>query len=149
MKHVQKYFNDNLKTYYLIFTDTPTWRRHFLKEHFGHVYAITHDKYNWICINPCHLFMQIDIMPYILGEMAWKKVALRTDTIVRIDLCERDNTVKFGGLGFRNCVTICKYLLGLRSRSITPLQLYSHLLSMTEKERIMHGIHSVRNLQGG
>lgn len=147
MKPIQKYFNDKLTTYYLIFTDTPTWRQYFLKDHFGHVYALTHDKYNWLYLNPRHLFMAVEILPCSISDEPWRKLAARTDSVVRIELYQRDNFVKFGAFGLRNCVTICKYLLGLRSRSLTPYGLYSHLLSMCPKERIMHGIHSVRKLQ--
>ena len=131
---------NHLKTYWVFFRDGENWlQRWVLKKDFGHIFLLTKDKYNWIFIDPLPDFLNTIILSYRAEEDVPAKIVEMTGARFVLINVEKDITrkQKIRPVAafiprFVSCVGIVKYILGLRSRAITPYGLYKELL---KKER--------------
>lgn len=77
----------------------------------------------WVAIKPTYCYLMCDIMA------GGPKAGVNHVTDVQRVECARETRWPLFPLGFRNCVTLAKYALGLRSWSVlTPAQLRRHIL---------------------
>lgn len=134
--------------YYLIFTQGVThWITRWLKPNFSHIWLLTRDDYNWLILNPTRLYLQPLIPPISVIDNPWPALLRQDDTVIHIRFGRRDDTQQFGAIGFLNCVTWAKYILGLRIRCLTPFGLYKRLINLCPSEKETHSILSITELQ--
>jgi hypothetical protein len=141
------YFNDKYSdTYWIIFTDSEhRFFRAVLKKGFGHVYVLTKDKYNWIILDPKQSALVAQILPISVDNFAPTIISHKHDTILQVEFYKRDNRRHFGFFGFRTCVVMVKYLLGLiNHKGFTPYGFFRTLLRTTRTERNMMGIKDIK-----
>jgi hypothetical protein len=137
--------------YWIVFTQGKThWITRWLKANFSHIYLFTRDQYNWIALNPTRLYLQVHIPALRSSDPYPATVYTPADTVLKVTFRERDDTQQYGSIGFLNCVTWAKYILGLRVRCITPYGLYKSLVRFSTDRAQMeaHGITSIERVQG-
>lgn len=144
--------NGSETVYWIVFTQGVThWVTRWLRPNFSHILVFTCDPYNWILLNPTRLYLQLVIPPIpanmpLLPPYCWQN----GDTVLKVSFRRRDDTQQYGSIGFLNCVTWAKYILGLRVRCITPYGLYKRLVRFSTDRAQMeaHGITSIVRVQG-
>lgn len=147
MQKIQKLFNPETTDYYLVFTEGNFLLKDLFKKNFSHAYILTHDEYNWIKCNPCKLYMECSILPYTVKAGFPRKEVLPTDTVLKLSMYKRENSVHFGLFGLRSCISYVQYMLGLKLRCVTPYGLYRRLMRLSKKKRYQHGIANLTLIQ--
>lgn len=133
--------------YYVVFTQGVSGiYPKILKRNFSHIYIITKDQFNWILLNPTRLYLQPVILPCSIDELPFNQVCKYDDTVLHVRFGKRDDTQLYGKFGMLNCVTLAKYMLGLRVNCLTPFSLYKRLLNLCPSEKETHAILSVKEL---
>jgi hypothetical protein len=111
---------------YVVFSEGTHWNRRFLKTGFGHCYVARKLKKGWIILNPQPKFLHtkfIDSEDFLPGRLH----GMYKHTFA-IAGCKKENETYCLPIPW-NCVTICKYIIGLEKPGIiTPHQLYKHLV---------------------
>ncbi len=128
--------------YWLVFKVAEHWIHNFLKKDFSHVYVVTKDQFNWIRLNPLNEQLEVRLMPYnkshdigrqIYNESGHRVIKIRT----KIDPDKKNSLKLFHIL---SCVSITKYITGIRMRCFTPYQLFKKLRKMKKLERYGKGV---------
>lgn len=137
-------YDNNVKEYWLIFTQGNQLISHFLKKNCSHVYVLTRDKYNWIILNPMRLFLHVEIPAVPIHADLPRMMRGLHDKVIKITIHQRKSTKMFRRFGIFSCVSFALYLIGLRIYALTPFRLYKRLLHLTNKELNSHGIQSIK-----
>ena len=134
--------------YWVVFTQGTHFISRVLKPGFSHVYVITHDKYNWITLDPQRLKLAVTIEPYAISTHLPAELMLADSHILHIKMDKLDTNPQFGLFGLTHCVTYVRYILGLRLPTLTPFSLYNKLLMLSPRDMLKHGIQSIRLIAG-
>lgn len=135
--------------YWLVFTTSTQWIREWLRPNFAHCYVLTRDKYNWLVLNPERLHLRAEIAPVAADQDLISMWCKPHETVVKLEFMPRHTTIRFGWGGLFSCVTLVRYLLGLRIKALTPFGLYKKLLSLTEREMQGHRLAKVELIKQG
>lgn len=117
-------------TYYLIFRQGKYKLATFTKKHFGHIDVLFKDEFNWMAVTASYNRLIVKIMPWSstvdLPNHLSQHPALKV-----LEVKIEDGPEKFFShlpIHWVNCMSVTKYLLGIRNWSLTPYQLYKWLL---------------------
>ena len=125
---------------YLIFRDGKHFFQRFIKKNFGHITILKKDKFNWFRIEPYNDRLLFEILPFSADNNEPLNVHLReTDTrVVRIrkKIITRDY-YSISCFHFMNCVSVCKYVLGIKNMCLTPHGLYEWLMQNVGSQGIL------------
>lgn len=141
------YYNENTRVYYVVFKQGKKLISYLLRRNFSHIYVITRDSYNWIILDPHRLQMQILIPAVSIDADLPTLMTGIDDSVLRVEIYDRDTLKTFGFFGLLNCVTIVKYILGLRLYCLTPFSLYRRLLNFKAADLKTHGVKSVKRIK--
>lgn len=150
-----------IKTYWVVFTNTDKWWGCLLKKNFSHVCIVFQDEYGfWTTFNPADQHLEISLVPFTEKDQNTKNYPklLRNSGyhVVKIEKIEKINgfskikwyNIKIGL--FFNCVTLCRYFMGIGASRITPYGFYKQLCYLGRyenwKQRYNNGISSVQVL---
>lgn len=135
LKHVMDHLKSqtgldrNEHTYYLIFRQGKFKLAKFLQKHYGHIDILFRDEFNWMAVTASYNRLIVKIMPWAssvdLPKHLSEHPALK---VVQVEI--NDGAEKFFThlpIHWVNCVSVTKYLLGIRNWSWTPYQLYKWL----------------------
>jgi hypothetical protein len=116
--------------YYIVFRDTPhKLLKRILKKGFQHCFVLVNDGYGWFRLDPRNDFLKPDLLPYAADEDVTKIFPDFTKIQYIVD--HKDSQLLHIVPSLLNCVTITKYIIGLRGvRSFfiwTPWQLYKYV----------------------
>lgn len=116
--------------YYLVFNESGNalFRRLF-KKNFSHVFVIKKHARGWIVIDPCETILNTNVVnsDFDLPKFYVKKgFAVLKIHKYWLDIPKRF-LPKF--MPLLTCVTLSKYALDIRSKSITPFQLYNYCVT--------------------
>ena len=126
--------NQKKQSIWIVFTGKTdiAWLK-ILKPGFRHCYALIHDGYKWLSIDPLASHTDIEIYHHISPDYdlpSWLKQ--QGNKILHIQQPYRNR--KSAPFAFFSCVEMMKRLIGLhRFFIITPWQLYKFLNSKKEK----------------
>lgn len=133
--------------YYLVFTHGVTgWLTRWLKPNFSHMYVVTRDEYNWLLLNPTRGYLQYRLLPIPITQSPLPYLVKPGDTVLRIVFGVRNDMRWFGFVGLLNCVTLAKYMLGIRINCLTPFGLYKRLVNFKPIDRTQHAIISLKEI---
>lgn len=135
--------------YFLVFTDSSQWIAKWLRPHFAHCYVLQRDQFNWFVLNPERLCLRAEIAPLPAHEDLIKRWCKPTDTVLKLEFKPRHTTIRFGWGGLFSCVTLVRYLIGLKLPALTPYRLFIKLLTLTDEEMSSLRLESVRLIKQG
>ena len=124
-----------MKEWYIFFMNGNLLIDKVLKSGYQHIFVIGRDDYNWYLINPMIDKFNFEILPFEPEDIASIEKHY-------ISVCEKvlhftnDNPKKFNyfqPFSVATCVQIIKYILRIKCWSITPYQLYKHLIKIDGK----------------
>lgn len=118
-----------IKTYYLIFSERDTWYAKYLKPTFSHV-----DIY-WHYSQDIYLGLEAGKALSIVTRKGITKKKAEHMLLVDIDTAKVITPIFPFKFGFFNCAVIAKYVLGLRSFSVTPCQLFRYLIRYKNRSK--------------
>lgn len=148
-KDLPKLPDEPITEFWIVFSDSEDWIRYFLKQNFSHCYVLTKDKFNWMILNPERLYLRTEIAPYPADEDLIKIFIKPHETVLKISFMPRHTTTRFGICGMFSCVTLVRYLLGLRIKALTPYSLYKKLVKLDDKKMNKMRLSSVEIIQKG
>lgn len=125
---------------YIIFRDGKHFFQRFIKEGFGHVSVLKRDKYNWYRIEPYNDRISFEILPFSAESEKPLEHYLGQDDVKIIKVIREVAKRKVYSISFfhfMNCVSVCKYIIGIKNRCITPYALYNWFLSSYGKQGII------------
>ena len=143
----KKIYTGNRQEFWIIFTKGNAWYTKLLKRGFGHMIVVTRDQYNWIILDPQHLMLKITIPAAPVDKDLPRAIAYEHDRIIKLSFCNRATHPSFGMFGLRTCVTMVKYMLGLRVWALTPYALFRKLLRFNQRAMDSHGLTSITRIQ--
>lgn len=137
------------KTYWLCFKgagENPPWWTLFMKAGFEHCLILTQENESWLIVDPTR--RKLTTLLVYCNPMYNLPHNLRTMTglkVVKVIMTHTSNNFIPTPFTFVSCVTIVKYMLGLKIRCHTPWQLYRRLkyLCTTLDGRSALGIESI------
>lgn len=138
-----------ISEYFLVFTDSSQWISEWLKPHFAHCYILQRDQYNWFVLNPERLHLRVEIAPVEATQDLIKLWCKPTDTVLKLEFKPRHTTIRFGWFGVFSCVTLVRYLLGLKLKALTPYGLYRKLLTLSDEEKSSLRLDNVTLIKQG
>lgn len=136
------------KEMWLLFRDGNHPLKYFLRKKFGHVYILMRDNFGfWLLIDPMDAYMKHvvlnnnkeDNVPQLLN-----KNGIRVLRVVVRRKEERIQGIRIFALV--NCVTIVKYMLGVKFWVFTPYQLYKRLVKMQSTQKFEQPVIDVTQL---
>jgi len=136
------------KEIWLLFREGNHPLKYFLRKEYGHVYILMRDNYKfWNVIDPADSYLKFSVLnfnptddvPHILNK---KGVRILKVTVKRID--KRTQGIRLCAL--INCVSIAKYVLGVKFLAFTPYQLYKKLVRMQRTKQYDQTILDVTQL---
>jgi len=94
---------------------------------------LTHDKFNWILIDPDWRFLNVKIMPYRAQFNLPKQMMKDSPGYKCLHVRHLESTEKHLCVPWKwfSCVGIIKYSIGLNMWAFTPWQLYKRLKKLT------------------
>lgn len=121
---------ERMNEYYLVFSRGEHLVRKFLKKRFGHVFLITHDNYNWIKLNPAYDKFDWEILPLTREESPVEKFYAKQPCIY----IKMKKKAQWFWFHFKiiQCVSMVKYVLGIKLWGITPWQFYKSLVDLSK-----------------
>lgn len=135
--------------YWLVFTTSRHWIRYLLKPNFAHVYVLRRDEYNWFVLNPERLGLRAEIAPLAAHQDLIRNWCKPHETVIKLEFKPRHTTTRFGWGGFFSCVTLSRYILGLKLWALTPYSLCKKLLTLNEKEKSRLRLYDIVLIQQG
>ena len=150
--------------YYICFHNTNRWYRRFLKNGFQHCFLLINDGIQWMEVSPTLNQCNVIIIPFA-GDEENKVMEFyfkRINKFSVIEVIMRNDFIPRSWVRIPSCVSIIKYIMGIRLRSFTPYSFYKHLLRLNRhivKEvpdnpknviiqlKELHGIKSVRKIE--
>jgi len=130
-------------------SSVPFFKR-LLKKGFGHCFLAKRFANGWFLFDPKPPAMEGEMLP---GDNSLNTLRNEVGYSTAIVYVETDNKlVKGSAIRFNpinSCVTIVKYISGLRLNSLTSYQLYKQLASMSESEQYKGSIVKVKMIQRG
>jgi len=111
-------------TYYIVFTDInvePHWVHRFIRKGFKHCFCFYEIEGERFCLNTTTANIN-----YHLGVDA---AFFKNSTVLKFKYkFDFNNKIFYFWNMLPTCVSITKMVLGIRSRAITPYQLYKYLI---------------------
>ncbi len=125
----------NQDEFFLVFTEGDYWTSHLLKRGFEHVYVVFCDGFNWIMMSP--MSNRLDVRVVSLGADAFYprliKKAHPRHTVLGVKVADNSRGYVFRKFGFISCVSVIKYMLGVRGFAFTPYQLFREIIKLKNK----------------
>lgn len=126
-----------MKECWVVFKHSTHWSQRFLKSGFGHCYVLTKDKYCWYTVDPRTHGLQMQILGCPVTDDVPRMLKNDGNTVVRVMSYDiRKHRLHFRFPCLVNCVTLVKYILGIKATAFTPYQLYKKLKSKTNFKNI-------------
>lgn len=125
---------------YVIFKGSKHFFQRLLKKDFGHVTVLKRDKYNWYKFEPFNDYLRLDILPYAATSMKPIDNYLLEDGVKIIKVIREVKNRQIFSVSFfhfMNCVSVCKYILGIKNLCLTPYRLFRWLKSSVGKQGII------------
>jgi len=126
------------RTSYLVFRSGNHCLSKYLKEGFGHVGVLQSDNFNWIYIDPQNMYLNCTILDFCKTDNVPKVMKNLGYTVLKVETKDltkyKKERAKFFKLGL-HCVTVVKYITGIRGIVWTPYQLFRKLMKMKKKGR--------------
>ncbi|KKN70264.1 hypothetical protein LCGC14_0432890 [marine sediment metagenome] len=126
----------------------------FMKKGFGHIGILTRDKFNWFLLDPTYTELKIDILPF-KPEDNVPRILLnkfRTHKIIKLTMMKNlhvNGNIAILKVFFPrvvSCVSMVKYIVGLKNNALTPYQLFLKLIKM-KKNGISTYEKNILNIQ--
>lgn len=135
------------KIYYIGFMQSDRWYRKIFRFGFSHVFMLLNDGFNWIEYNPTLHFFSIEILPVSPEKDIWKEYFAKIPSlsIIKVEFFEEIQHKNLSWLP--TCVSLIKYILGVRLRCITPYGLFKKLLSLDAVTKGKAGIKHIKLLR--
>lgn len=141
------------KKVFVVFKESEDYRispKKFLRHGFGHVFVVmtdneeVHGNTHKNCIQVDPLFSNMNFYTFLVSEKDLIK-AFDIPGYTALELVIEVMEPEFNLMGFKlfTCVSIIKYILGIKCFAITPYQLFKRLLKMQGKQ----GIVSVKQIK--
>ena len=125
---------------YLIFRDGKHFFQKFIKKNFGHITILKKDKFNWFRVEPYNDRILFEILPFASDNDAPLQNYLKEvhGGVLRIrqKIITRDY-YSLSCFHFMNCVSVCKYILGIKNMCCTPYSLYEWLIRNVGEQGIL------------
>ena len=121
-------FTDS-QTFYIIFDKSYTkhWSRFFINPKFQHVHLVRDSNGQALMINSFAHVMCIREYPCSIESFIEQEAAQKPTAILQLTVHYASH-YKPAPIEILTCVSICKRLLGIRTRCITPKGLYHELI---------------------
>jgi hypothetical protein len=134
-----------VNTFWLVFRSGEHWFCKFLKKDFGHVYVLFHDKYNWVGINPRSYRLECKVLNFKpsddIGRQMHNKFGYKVIKVTTRVNCNR--TINMQMFYSLTCVSMVKYITGIRLFAWTPWQLYKRLRKMYGNKKYYAGVEFI------
>lgn len=115
---------------------------------FSHVYAIFKDQYNWINVDPHFNRLGVYIMNYDIDEHVPLIIGNDANVeVLEIKVKDSNDINYIPRLCILNCVSIIKYILGLKLFSITPNQLYNKLIYLSQQNEDILNKYNINSIK--
>jgi hypothetical protein len=121
--------------WYVVFRDSEnrSWFSLFTRRGFRHCYAFGRWDTNWVRVDPLLSWAQVDVIEQAElvknGFQDFVELVKREDPSVRVLCVNRVMAPRGVSLLLPpTCVSVVKYLLGIRSKAVTPWGLYIELI---------------------
>ncbi len=119
----------NNNEFYVVFTEGDQWITKFLKKGFGHIHILAHDDINWVRIDPTRTGLQWNILPQAANVEEDNDKFIQQYPATAIVKVRSGFLQPFFGRPFVcHCLSLAKYITGIRCRSFTPYQFYKRLM---------------------
>lgn len=113
------------REYFLIFTVGDQWIAKFLKKGFGHMKVVMRDQYNWVEFDPRIWGLNTTVLPYAASNMDCLKLYKDATCIMKVETNQKCSW--FFRPFFGSCVSLIKYVMGIKAFAFTPYQLFKEL----------------------
>lgn len=122
---------------FMVFTDGTGIISAFLKKGFQHVFIIIKSKKGWVIAEPFH--KEFTIKYSTITDLPRYYNRTKNYPIIKVNI--KKNTSKYSRYFFLaiTCVSICKYMISYKCRSITPYGLWKHFLKKTPNNCFLGG----------
>lgn len=140
---------DNKEIWIIFSEGTNFFYKYFMKKWFGHVTILTHDNFNWMLVDPSYTEMTVSIISYKISDDVPRLFLNENPNLKIIKLVKKDDfkcnphlsIIKSFFPRVVSCISLVKYCVGLKGWSLTPYQLYCHLIKMKDNPSRFYEAH--------
>jgi len=129
--------------YYIVFTNGEHKLARWFKRDYSHIKIYVKDDFQWMVIDPHVAKLSWDILPIRadtnnpwIGD-AKHVMYVRTGTV----------TSFFGRPHMGTCVSLAKYICGLKLLAFTPWQLYKKLSKLSRNGKPLFNVFEIKQIQ--
>lgn len=140
-------YTESPNTSWLVFNKGTTWIAKFLKPNFGHVCILQKDEFNWLVLDPQPNNLKWTILPYGEKEDVPHIIRNQNHHVIKVITYDLKHQSPKWFYMWANCLTVVKYMAGIRGFYMTPYSLYKALIKMESRNRFKHGVISVVHLR--
>ena len=133
--------------YYIVFKSGEHWLSRFMKQDCSHITIWVRDRFQWLKLDPQ------------VSKLTWEITAIRAEeqkpwlhdraTGHERVIYIRTGTLSnfFGIFNLGTCVSVAKYIIGVKVMAWTPWQLYKKLAKLSELEKSYFNVFELRTIK--
>ncbi len=133
------------KEFWLVFNKEKHWTSNFLEPGFMHVSIITKSRGNFIFLNPIKNEFEIIILSDV-NEKEFVERIKKNHKMLYVKT-KKQKSFQFMTPQLPTCVSLVKYIMGIKLNCLTPYKLYSKLLSMKYTNTLSENILDVKEIK--